>query len=148
MTSKRWNVMLAVALAIIAGSIATAGIMPEHAQSLLRERDHLQQQLLRADREAAEAMLRGEDPVEQYADQTGLQEQVDMLQMRLESLAMRLDFDIPPLPMTIQQFDPDAALESHIAIGRHRANAALKLRCGTACGSIMDGVRFDAFLDF
>ncbi|MCH2134234.1 MAG: hypothetical protein MK116_10830 [Phycisphaerales bacterium] len=142
----RW---LIIGCLVACGSTAMAiSAMPDHARSLLRERDHLQQQLLRADQQAAEAMLRGEDPVELFAEQTGLQEQVDILQMRLESLAMRLHFDLPPLSMTIEQFDPNAALERHIAVGRQRAITAMGQHCEVACHSIMQDVSFQAFLDF
>ena len=138
-----------LSVVMLLGSIAAAlGPMPQRARTLLQERDHYQQQLLRADQEAANAMLRGEDPVELYADQTGLQEQVDVLQMRLESLAMRLDFDIPQLSSSIESYDPNAALESHIAIGRHRANNAMANRCQSACDSILDEISFESFLDF
>ena len=145
----RWTLLaITGCLLVLASSAWAVSVVPDRARTLLRERDHLQQQLLRADRQAAEAMLRGEDPVELYAQQTGLQEQVDMMQMRLESLAMRLDFDLPPLSTTIEQFDPNAALEPHIAVGRQRARAAMGTRCESACGSIMRDVSFQSFLDF
>ena len=125
-----------------------ANAIPDKARSLLRERDMLQQQLLQADQEAANAMLRGEDPLELYSRQTGLQEQVDVIQMRLESLAMRLEFEIPELSTHIEEYDPEEALDASIAVGRHRAELALQSRCTHACGNIVSDVNFSSFLDF
>ena len=141
-------VMMLSAILLASTVSIEAASMPRNARVLLAERDHLQQKLLRADQAAAEALLRGEDPIELYADQTGLQEQVDMMQMRLESLAMRLDFDLPPLSTLIEQSDPADLLDAHVAIGKHRASAAMVQRCRTACGSIMEEMSFDSFLDF
>ena len=145
----RRSTISAMCLVMLLGSLAAAmAPMPQQARTLLQERDHLQQQLLRADQAAADAMLQGEDPVELYADQTGLQEQVDMLQMRLESLAMRLDFDIPSLSSSIETVRTTAELEPHIAIGRQRANIAMAGRCQSACDSILVKMDFNNFLDF
>ena len=140
--------MLVSAIVLPSAVVVEAASMPRNARVLLAERDHLQQQLLRTDQAAAEALLRGEDPIELYADQTGLQEQVDIMQMRLESLAMRLDFDLPALSTTIETRDTGNMLEPHIAIGRQRAQTAMNTRCRTACRSILAEVRFDSFLDF
>ncbi|MEE2907873.1 MAG: hypothetical protein VX527_08580 [Planctomycetota bacterium] len=145
----RYHTLFASCLLMLLGSLAAAvAPIPQQAQTLLRERDHLQQQLLRADQAAVDAMLHGEDPVELYADQTGLQEQVDILQMRLESLAMRFDFDIPSLSSSIETVNLNAELEPHIAIGRQRANIAMENRCQSACDSIVRKMDFNTFLDF
>ncbi len=140
--------MLLTAIVLPVSASFGASSMPQHARVLLAERDHLQQMLLRADQDAADALLRGEDPIELYADQTGLQEQVDMMQLRIESLAMRLDFDIPALSSSIDNSDPADVLESHISIGRQRAQSAMANRCQSACGSILEDVDFDSFLSF
>ena len=149
MINRKQQLVIALLIILTGGSMAwSLAPIPSHARPLLHERDQLQQQLLQADQSASNALLQGEDPVELYAEQTGLQEQVDMMQMRLESLAMRLDFDLPPLAESIQEFDPQDVLDQHIAIGRHRAMDAMNRRCETACGLIVGDMDFNSFLDF
>ena len=149
MINRKQQLVIALLIILTGGSMAwSLAPIPSRAQSLLRERDQLQQQLLRADQAASNALLQGEDPLEWYAEQTGLQEQVDMMQMRLESLAMRLDFDLPHLATDIQPLKPYDMLDQHIAIGRHRAMDAMNRRCETACGLIVGDMDFNSFLDF
>ena len=149
MINRNLQMLISLFVILAGGSMAwSLAPVPSRAQSLLRERDQLQQQLLQADQSASSALLQGEDPVEWYAEQTGLQEQVDMMQMRLESLAMRLDFDIPPLSHSIQVFDPQHVLDQHVATGRKRAMDAMNRRCETACGLIVGDMNFNSFLDF
>ncbi|MCH2152360.1 MAG: hypothetical protein MK089_03370 [Phycisphaerales bacterium] len=149
MKHRRCQILISVVTLLASGSLAwSLAPIPSRAQSLLRERDQLQQDLLRADQAASEAMLRGEDPVELYAEQTGLQEQIDIIQMRLESLAMRLEFDIPALPESIREFDPNQVLDESVGIGRRRAEAAMAHQCEVACGAIVSDMNFTSFLAF
>ena len=149
MINRNLQLLISLCVILAGGSVAwSLAPIPSRVRPLLHERDQLQQQLLQADESASHALLRGEDPVELYAEQTGLQEQVDMMQMRLESLAVRLDFDIPPLAENLEEFDPQYELDQHIAIGRHRAMDAMNRRCETACGLIVGDMDFNSFLDF
>ena len=149
MISRRVQITVSMLVLLTCGSMAwSLGPIPSRAQRLLYERDQLQQELLRADLAASSALLQGEDPVELYARQTGLQEQVDMMQMRLESLAMRLDFDLPVLATGIEQHDPQEVMEHHMAVGRQRAIAAMSHRCETACSAIVRHMNFNSLLDF
>ena len=149
MTHHRYQILISVITLLASGSLVWGlAPIPSRAQSLLHERDQLQQELLRADQSASQALLRGEDPVELYAEQTGLQEQIDIMQMRLESLAMRMDFDIPPLADSISEFDPDHVLDQSVGIGRRRAEAAMTRQCETACVAIVRDMNFNSFLAF
>ena len=149
MTPRICQLIASLVAVLATGSMAwSLAPMPSRAQALLHQRDQLQQELLRADEAAADALLRGEDPVELHADQTGLQEQVDMMQMRLESLAMRFEVDIPALATTIEQFDPAIHLDPYIAIGRQRTRVAMSRQCEAACDLIISEMDFNVFLDF
>ena len=108
----------------------------------------LYQKLLRADRKAADAVLMGEDPLEMHASQTGLQEQVDILQMRLESLAIRFDFSLPELLECTDAHEAEDLLEPHIAVGRERTDQVIRRRCRTECRELLLQIQFEEFLDF
>lgn len=122
--------------------------IPIQARKLIKQRDLLQQELLRADQKAADAVLIGEDPLELHASQTGLQEQVDVLQMRLESLALRFDFSLPDLADSIRSNQAEDLLGPHIAIGRERTDETIRDRCRSDCRDMLLQIRFDDFLDF
>ena len=122
--------------------------VPVQAKRLIKQRDALQQQLLRTDQKAADAILIGEYPIELYAHQTGLQEQIDVMQMRLESLAVRLDFDIPDVVHSIESVKTEDIIEFHMTIGRERSAHALKDRCESLCQEILLSIKFGEFLDF
>jgi hypothetical protein len=66
-------------------------------QQLLRQRHQLVTQLSRLDEQAAAAVRRGEDPVQIHAQQIGLQDQLDLVELRLELTASRLGEDVPPI---------------------------------------------------
>ncbi len=139
--------MLCSILLVVGHSFAADSI-PVQARKLIGQRDVLQQQLLQADQDAVDAILTGTDPLELHATQTGLQDQVDVLQMHLESLALRFDFSLPDLSQSIDSGNPGELLEPHIVTGRERADRVIRNRCRIECRDMLMQIRFDDFLDF
>ena len=121
--------------------------IPPSVLPLIHARDGLQRRLLQRDEEAVSALFQGKDPVAIHADQTGLQEQIDVLQMRLESLAVRQDFTIPPLPSRVQ-VATSLLPPRHLEVGRSRTRSAMIVRCTEATHEVVDELNFAAFLDF
>ncbi len=141
------RLLLLVLPLIMLSPLSPAATPPRTARTLIQERDQLYRQLLHRDQEAVEAWLQGRDAVPIHADQTGLQERIDMLQMRLESLAIRHGFEVPPLSVGTASDSP--VLEArHLAIGRSRTRAALADTGPRVCRAVVGQIDFTDFLDF
>jgi len=65
---------------------------------LISERDRLHRRLQELDRRAAEAIKRGQSATALHAEQVSVQDQLDLVQLRLEVLATRYGLSIPALP--------------------------------------------------
>jgi hypothetical protein len=65
---------------------------------LVQQRNRLHAKLLALDEQATRRMLNGEKPLSVHADQVSVQDQLDLVELRLTILATRHGFDVPPLP--------------------------------------------------
>ncbi len=128
-----------LAIAIAAGSagsaLGQAASAEERAEvfKLVRERDTLHRELQRLDRQAADAIKRGEEPIDLHARQVNTEDRLDLVTLRLEILATRYELPIPALPGEQPvRIDPervkddDAAAQRSLARGRSRAMAQMR----------------------
>jgi hypothetical protein len=113
---------------------------------LLNKRNALAAKLGQLDRRAAEALKQGEDPVTIHAAQISTQDQLDMMQLRLELLGTRLGLAIPAMPQT--RGDGVTATGDLIRtrdLDRGRSRAVEKLR--DDCLRMLRSIDFRPFLD-
>jgi hypothetical protein len=140
--------MLLTALAVTPVSAQTAP-SAERAElnKLVLQRNRLVVQLQRLDRQATELIKQNREPVVVHAEQVSVQDQLDLIELRLAILATRHGLAVPPAPRPADGDGPAGAApgdpsEQRIAKafsrGRHRAIEQLR----------RDGVRFLASLDF
>lgn len=99
---------------------------------LIRERDQLHQKLETLDRQATEAIKQGQDPLDLHAAQVNVQDELDLVQLRLEILATRYGLPIPAVPgeedvrhTPADTEEMDRAVRETLARGRNRAMAQL-----------------------
>ena len=133
-------------------SRGVSGLSPRaEFNQLLQRRTQLTRELATLDASAADAVLKGEEPVALYARQTAAQEQLDLTELRLQILAVRHGLvlpDVEPLPA-----DREAAAEqaaevarergrSYLRVGESRTRVALQERVTRLLGTL----DFDAFL--
>lgn len=117
-----WVLAASVILGLLLASAhgATQRVDPKqksHFNKLLSERNQLAKKLEQLDRKAADAMRNGEDPVVVHAEQIGVQDQLDLIELRLEILGTRLGLDVP----TVEQQQRKRAIEGDPVENRARA---------------------------
>jgi hypothetical protein len=100
MSSNR--IALAIVCAAFACAPSLAADVPIEVKSEFRQnvvkRDRLVRQLASIDSKAADAVVAGKAPVALHAQQTELQDKIDLLQLRIETMAVRWNLDIPQPP--------------------------------------------------
>jgi len=108
---------------------------------LVRQRNTLHQKLLEHDQQAADAIKNGEHAESLHAKQMSAQDELDLIQLRVELLAARHGLAVPPLPtkeqLEAKRNEPDAAVR---AFDRGRTRAVQQVRA--------DGRRMLASLNF
>ena len=67
-------------------------------RKLILERNRLHRELQQHDVQAAELVKQGKDATRINAEQITIQDKLDLLQLRIETMAARYDFVIPALP--------------------------------------------------
>ena len=120
--------------------------VPKDVKSEFRQniskRNRLVRELARVDQKAADATLIGANPVEMHAEQIEIQDRVDLLQLRLETMAVRWNLSLPEPPSIESE---DVGAESELVArrigaafddGRARANVVLRARCLRMLASI------------
>ncbi len=65
---------------------------------LVQQRNALHRKLARLDEEASGRMMHGENPITVHADQVSLQDQLDLMELRLAILGTRYGLPVPPPP--------------------------------------------------
>ncbi len=65
---------------------------------LISERNAVHKKLSRLDEEASSRMMRGENPITVHADQVSLQDQLDLMELRLAIVGTRYGVPVPPPP--------------------------------------------------
>jgi len=159
MTASRFH-RLALLIGIIVIALPTATPLsaaqtatPEQraeVRKLIRERDQLHRQLEALDERAAEAIKEGENPVDLHAEQVNVQDELDLVQLRLEILATRYDLPIPALPGERDvRTDGDEAEEAERAIERSlsRGRTRAMSRVHADYERFLGSIDFSEFLD-
>ena len=96
---------------------------------------------------AADAVAAGKEPVALHAQQTELQDKIDLLQLRIETMAVRWNMDIPQPPKPgSAEMDEGAMSEKRIdtafVTGRERTDRALVERCR----QVLSTIDYETFL--
>lgn len=141
------NIMIAVLLSLGATSVTVADDqVPVEVKREFREkvaqRNRLVRELADLDARAADATVAGRDPVDVHAEQIEVQDRVDLLQLRLETMAVRWSLEIPAPPATdpASVADRDAEIAARVGSafddGRSRVDAVLRARCLRMLASI------------
>ena len=99
-------------------------------RKLILQRNQLHNKLQQRDIQAAELTKNGKDATRINAEQVTIQDRLDLLQLRIETLAARYDFVMPDLPnektaAEMAQREADYGLDA-FARGRHRTKEELK----------------------
>ncbi len=123
--------IIVIALPMAAPVSAAQTATPEQraeVRKLVRERNRLHRELEALDERAAEAIKEGETPVGLHAEQVNVQDELDLVQLRLEILATRYSLPIPALPGERdvrtdgdEAEEAERAIEQSLARGRNRA---------------------------
>ncbi len=106
---NKFHVLLAAALTTVmmmslapspamAGSGGGTPAIKAEFKKLCSKRAQLVRTLSKLDNKAADMIASGEDPIEINAEQTAAQDEIDLLQLRLESMSMRHDLPLPSEP--------------------------------------------------
>lgn len=143
--------IVSLALAATIAIPAWAAEVPREVKSEFRQnvvrRDRLVRELHSLDQKAADAVAGGKTPNTTHAKQIELQDQIDLIQLRIETMAMRWNMDIPPQPAPDSaQMDDSVVtaqrIEGAFVEGRSRTDRALQDRCLQMLGTI----DYDTFL--
>ena len=98
-------------------------------RELVRRRDQLARKLAAADRKAAEGIKDEKDPVAIHAEQQSLEHELDLVQLRLETMSVRFELPLPqvPTPESIEAKRQTVAARASAAFdgGRDRARQVL-----------------------
>jgi hypothetical protein len=145
------TVMLAAGAGIAAPAHALGAEVPREVTTEFRQhvvkRDKLVRELHSLDQKAADAVIAGGAPNATHARQIELQDQIDLIQLRLETMAVRWNLEVPsaPVPGRDQMNEAEivsARVEGAFITGRERTDRALQERCRQMIASI----DVDAFL--
>lgn len=119
---------------------------------LVYQRNKLHAQLLQLDEQASDLLKGGKRPVVVYASQVSVQDQLDLIELRLAILSTRYGMTVPPVPGrdpgpggAIAAADDlaDRHVDKAFARGRERAMNALRKDCDRFLASL----DFGAFLN-
>lgn len=115
-------------------------------RELVQRRDQLARKLAVADRKAAEGLKDAKDPVALHAEQQSLEQELDLVQLRLETMSVRHELKLPPIPTPeiIESRRQSSAARAASAFdgGRGRARQVLK-RDGER---LLAGIDYGSFL--
>ncbi len=141
------NVILSLLLSFgTAGTTFAGSDVPVEVKREFREkiaqRNRLVRELTQLDAKAADATIAGRNPVQLHSEQIEIQDRVDLVQLRLETMAVRWNLDIPEPPPTDPAMiaDRDAEVATRVGAtfddGRVRTDAVLRARCLRMLASI------------
>lgn len=136
MYTNQFALVIVCAACACAPSLATdvpMEVKSEFRQNVVK-RDHLIRQLVSIDSKAADAVVAGKAPVSLHAQQTELQDKIDLLQLRIETMAVRWNLDIPQPPKPGSEEMSESVLsekriDTAFTTGRERTDRALQDRC-------------------
>ena len=138
----------ALAMAAPPGAAAAQKAKPRaEFNKLVYKRNKLHARLVRLDAQAADLLKGGENPIIVYAEQVSVQDQLDLVELRLAMLSTRHGLSIPPLPGSDSMrsggrgaSDDASGRSARQAFARGHERAVNKLRA--------DAEHFLASLDF
>lgn len=110
-TMNRYMIVL-IAMVVVSGGAFASDIQPEKKaefRKLVIQRNKLYKQLLTLDKQAASLLKRDKDATQVNGQQVTIQDRLDLIQLRLETMAARYDLSIPDLPSANAQELEDAA---------------------------------------
>ena len=131
------SLLLAVAVLLPAAPAAAGDTGPTPAvkaefKKTCSQRTRLVRQLAKLDNQAAEAVAAGEDPVEIHAQQTAVQDELDLVQLRLESMAIRHGLALPDIPapgdVNAENADTESRARAMFRAGKERTNRLVARR--------------------
>ena len=120
---------------------------------LTLQRNKLHARLEQLDTRAADLIKDGHDPVGVHAEQVAVQDELDLLQLRLELLATRFGLEVPPVPGQDDQALEGSSVEKDLgpagrkitrAFSRGRERALAKIR--RDCEKFLASLDFSEFL--
>ena len=124
--------VLLPAMPAAAGDTGPTPAVKAEFKRLCSQRNKAIRQLTRLDNKAAEAVAAGEDPIESNAEQTAAQDQLDLLQLRLESMAIRHGLTLPDVPSPGDVLAEDTRTEARARAmffaGQERTNRIVQQR--------------------
>ena len=136
MTTLISSIVLAVA--VMPGASATAGetgpspAIKAEFKKLVSQRTRLVRDLAKLDNKAADAVAAGQDPVEINASQAAAQDELDLIQLRLESMAIRHDLALPavasPGDVDIEDKSTESRARAMFRAGEERTNRIVARR--------------------
>ncbi|MSQ90755.1 MAG: hypothetical protein EXS01_05090 [Phycisphaerales bacterium] len=148
---RRSFAVITLCLAGVANTQALAADAPREVKSEFQQnivrRDRMVRELIALDSKGADAVAAGKEPIATHADQVKLQDQIDLIQLRLETLALRWDLNLPDPPKEGKDELDEATItsqriESAFQEGRNRSQRVLANRCI----SMLASIDYDAFL--
>lgn len=151
MISRIRPTVISFAFAAIVAVPAWAADVPREVKSEFRQnvvrRDRLVRELHSVDQKAADAVAAGKTPNTTHAQQIELQDQIDLIQLRIETMAMRWNLDVPapPAPGSAEMDDSVVTaqrIEGAFVEGRSRTDRALQERCL----QMLSSIDYDTFL--
>ena len=117
---------------------------------LISQRDELHNQLETLDREAAQHIKRGDNPLQMHSRQVTVQDQLDLVELRVDILSSRYGLPVPPLPgERAQEGESDRngrAQSSEEVFTRGRERALVHLRNDLRW--MMARIDFETFLRY
>ena len=129
---------LLLAVAVVPAASATAGetgpspAIKAEFKKLVSQRTRLVRDLAKLDNKAADAVAAGQDPVEINASQAAAQDELDLIQLRLESMAIRHDLALPavasPGEVDIEDKGTEARARAMFRAGEERTNRIVARR--------------------
>ena len=125
MSTNQFALAIVCAACACAPSLATdvpMEVKSEFRQNVVK-RDHLIRQLVSIDSKAADAVVAGKAPVSLHAQQTELQDKIDLLQLRIETMAVRWNLEMSESVLSEKRID------TAFTTGRERTDRALQDRC-------------------
>ena len=139
------RILLSVLAASVIALPALAADVPREVKSEFRQnivrRDRLVRELHSLDQKAADAVAAGKTPNTTHAQQIELQDQIDLIQLRIETMAMRWNLEVPAQPAPgAAEMDESVVtaqrIEGAFTEGRSRTDRALQERCRQMLASI------------
>jgi hypothetical protein len=133
-------------MALAQGQDVPREVKSEFRQNIVR-RDRMIRELHALDAKAADDVAAGKAPMTKHAQQIELQDQIDLMQLRIETMAVRWNLPIPDPPAPGSAPIDEAAataqrVESAFVEGRDRTDRVLVDRCRQMLASI----DYDSFL--